>query len=510
MADVPVDILTSHGWRSLNGPQGDPGPAGATGPAGPKGDPGVQGPAGSAASITVQDEGSTLTQRDKINFVGTGVTATDDSANARTLVTIPDGVAVQDEGSALTRRDKLNFAGAGVTATDDSGNGRTLITVPGGATVQDEGSALPLRDKINFVGAGVTAIDDSGNGRTQVTVPGGVSGLKWKEAWVSSLGYVTNDVVSYQGKLYVAQADISAGTLPDAPINVSMYNEIDASPPSVAHTALGPNVLVPYSWADYPPYAGQIFRYFDVTSPGTVTIDVTLNSGTTYVRVEKGGSQVGGSTNGSDIVLSVTAGRYYVRGGYFTTPALNASFQVVPSAGAVIAAPVLGWNLFVPGVAVQDEGSALTQRDKINFVGAAVTVTDDAANARTLVTVGYSRTTKIHTTASLAAGASEDSLLTVFPGWRAFKVATSRPARVRVYATSAQRTADASRAVGTNPTGNHGLLFELVTSTGLLEYILSPVVDFMADTGSDFYAAVTNLDSVAGTVATTYNYVRTE
>jgi hypothetical protein len=84
-------------------------------------------------------------------------------------------VAVQDEGSALTQRDKINFVGAGVTVTDDSANARTLITVPGGATVQDEGSVLPLRDKINFVGTGVTATDDSANAKTLITIPGGAA-----------------------------------------------------------------------------------------------------------------------------------------------------------------------------------------------------------------------------------------------------------------------------------------------------------------------------------------------
>jgi Collagen triple helix repeat (20 copies) len=124
----------------------------------------------------------------------------------------------------------------------------------------------------------------------------------------------------------------------------------------------------------------------------------------------------------------------------------------------------------------------------------------------------YSRDVKTHTTISLAPGASADSLLTVFPGWRAFKAATNRPARVRVYATAAQRTADASRAVGIKPTGDHGRLFELITSSSFLSYVLSPAVDFAADTddSSDFYVAVTNLDSATGTVVTTYHYVRTE
>lgn len=41
-------------------------------------------------------------------------------------------LSVQDEGTGLTQRDILNFTGAGVTATDDSANGRTNVTISGG------------------------------------------------------------------------------------------------------------------------------------------------------------------------------------------------------------------------------------------------------------------------------------------------------------------------------------------------------------------------------------------
>jgi hypothetical protein len=39
---------------------------------------------------------------------------------------------VQDEGAALPQQPTLDFAGAGVTATDDAANSRTLVTIPGG------------------------------------------------------------------------------------------------------------------------------------------------------------------------------------------------------------------------------------------------------------------------------------------------------------------------------------------------------------------------------------------
>ena len=40
---------------------------------------------------------------------------------------------VQDEGTPRTARAGLNFVGAGVTATDDAANNRTTITIPGGS-----------------------------------------------------------------------------------------------------------------------------------------------------------------------------------------------------------------------------------------------------------------------------------------------------------------------------------------------------------------------------------------
>lgn len=87
-------------------------------------------------------------------------------------------VAVADEGTALPRRASINFVGAGITATDDPTNKRTVVTVPSGSghTIEDEGTVLSSRSKLNFVGAGVTATDDAANDQTVVTIPGSSGG----------------------------------------------------------------------------------------------------------------------------------------------------------------------------------------------------------------------------------------------------------------------------------------------------------------------------------------------
>jgi hypothetical protein len=55
------------------------------------------------------------------------------------------------------------------------------------------------------------------------------------------------------------------------------------------------------------------------------------------------------------------------------------------------------------------------------------------------------------TTASIADGVSVERNITVAKSFRLLKLATSRAARVRLYGTDADRDADLSRAIGTDP-----------------------------------------------------------
>lgn len=95
-------------------------------------------------------------------------------------------------------------------------------------------------------------------------------------------------------------------------------------------------------------------------------------------------------------------------------------------------------------------------------------------------------------------------------GWRVYSVETDRPARVRLYASEAHRDADIARPVGTDPTGDHGLLLETVTTEGLLTVGLSPVVDgYTVDGTPTVHFHITAPDEL-GPVETTITYLRTE
>jgi hypothetical protein len=134
---------------------------------------------------------------------------------------------------------------------------------------------------------------------------------------------------------------------------------------------------------------------------------------------------------------------------------------------------------------------------------------DDAGNPLSLG--GFPRENRIFATPVIEHLETHHSVFVVWPGWRALMVQTDIPARIRLYASEEQRAADAERKIGRDPVGDHGLLFELISTPQQLSYSLSPKVDFATDDGSsNYYAAVTNRSLEPGAVTTTFNLVRTE
>lgn len=87
----------------------------------------------SPAGVVVQDEGATQGRARTMNFTGTGVSATVTAGTA--TVTISGGAGynqLQEEGTNLTQRAILNFIGSSITCVDD-GASKTNCTVTGGA-----------------------------------------------------------------------------------------------------------------------------------------------------------------------------------------------------------------------------------------------------------------------------------------------------------------------------------------------------------------------------------------
>jgi len=110
--------------------------------------------------------------------------------------------------------------------------------------------------------------------------------------------------------------------------------------------------------------------------------------------------------------------------------------------------------------------------------------------------------------AALANNATATNTVNIASRYQLLHITTDHPCRVRLYTSTAKRDADLTRPMGTDPTGNHGLLFEFISTTELLSADLSPLVDGFADTAAIPYS-LTNLSGAIQTITVTLNHVKT-
>ena len=164
----------------------------------------------------IQDEGIALPFRPTLNFIGTGVVATEDVPNNRINVDIPgnvqphnllDGSQNQDTvANAVTRGDLIVGNASPLWDVLSIGTALQQLRVNAGGleleyftpapassfyqTIQDEGVALPQQPTFNFIGPIVTAVDDPANNRTNITITGGAGGAN-----TFILGYADDDAL---------------------------------------------------------------------------------------------------------------------------------------------------------------------------------------------------------------------------------------------------------------------------------------------------------------------------
>jgi len=176
IAMMPAGV--SCGCDTIDGGwiDGSGGGGGSGAVAGPPGPPGPQGPPGPAGVYDIQDEGIVLPRQPVLDFVGAGVTVTDDPAGARSLITIPGGVPT-------TRQ---IISGAGLSGGGDLSTDRTLsaavVTVFGrtGAVVLTLADVTGVGGVANtrqiLTGVGLTGGGNLSADRTLSAVVFGASG----------------------------------------------------------------------------------------------------------------------------------------------------------------------------------------------------------------------------------------------------------------------------------------------------------------------------------------------
>lgn len=121
------------------------------------------------------------------------------------------------------------------------------------------------------------------------------------------------------------------------------------------------------------------------------------------------------------------------------------------------------------------------------------------------------RRTLTYTTAFLAAGLTEVGTVELGKGFRVLRVQTSAPALVRLYASQADRAADAGRLPSVDPAPGLGLILEVLTVPDLLGFNTSPLIDgasMEAVPSKSIPITVTATNN--GPVTVIFTYLRTE
>ena len=188
------------------------------------------------SSVVIQEEGANVVSSSTINFVGSGVTATNVGGVATiTVASGLSGIAVQEEGSnVVASANRINFVGSLVTASNVAGV--ATVTVNGPA-VQEEGSnVVSSANTINFIGSGVTA--SNVGGVATITVSGGGSGITVQEE--SSTVVATATTVNFLGAGVTASnvGGVAVVTVPGG-VN-TMYNGSPVTTPAQTINFVGP------------------------------------------------------------------------------------------------------------------------------------------------------------------------------------------------------------------------------------------------------------------------------
>jgi len=176
-------------------------------------------------SVTVRSATETIIAGSKLTIWGYKLTPVG-------IVGHGNAHVIEDEGVPLAQRTKLNFVGAGVTVTDDLGDDATVVTIlagGGGHVIEDEGTPVAQRANLNFKGIGVTVTDNDPD--TDVDIPGygSIIGSVIAPGGSSSVNIILTETIPFDGT--VAEIEL-VGTLSVSPnpdsIQVTINNDVGA------------------------------------------------------------------------------------------------------------------------------------------------------------------------------------------------------------------------------------------------------------------------------------------
>lgn len=181
-----------QGPRGLTGPTGPPGITGAQGPAGPQGvkgdpgDPGANGQDGAAGPAGPEGPRGLPGEAGVPGPAGPGLPAggTQGQVPIKASATnydvvwgaVSGGHTIQDEGTSVAQREVMNFVGDGVSVAD--AGGKTVVTVSGAGGVGTDTTVQERKSLIHDTHQRNTTMGYTGGNLTSITEKSGTTTIK--------------------------------------------------------------------------------------------------------------------------------------------------------------------------------------------------------------------------------------------------------------------------------------------------------------------------------------------
>jgi hypothetical protein len=242
----------------------------------------------SAFNQQIQDEGSNVTQRNIVNFVGTGVAVTDTGSVTQvainsgvTSVTASSPVASSGGATPNISMPQSNGTTDGYLSATDWTTFNNKLSSAFNQQIQDEGSNVTQRNIINFVGTGV-AVTDTGS-VTQVSINSGVTGVTASSPVASSGGATPNISMPQSNGTtdgYLSSADWTTFNTKTSKV-VFTSQSLSTSPLTLTHNLNTRAVQVGiYDSATFENYEAQIvattLNTITITTNQSVTADINI------------------------------------------------------------------------------------------------------------------------------------------------------------------------------------------------------------------------------------------
>jgi len=250
------------------------------------------GSGGGGGGHTIEDEGTPLTQRTNLNFVGAGVAATDDAGNDATVVTIPETDVAA----------KIHAATSKVTPVDnDEIGGADSAASYGLKKFLWSNIKATFKTYFDTLYAAATAIDDT------------VYGAGWDTdtTHAPSKNAVYDKINSLSNTIRTSVFTVS-GVLATAPGNIRIYNKTGATV-TVSQVFLSVNtapttqaIIVDVNKNGTTIFTNQAHRpqiAAAANTGNTTTIDVSTLDDGDYFSVDV--DQVGTGTTGADLTVHI-------------------------------------------------------------------------------------------------------------------------------------------------------------------------------------------------------------